>query len=99
MASEFHKKFIEKFTQEEREKTLRELDAISKGYVEIVCQGCNETYLGPEPQTCCSGRDCGCMGMPIEPMVCSTECFDRLMERVRKEPTQEETDSASFKPE
>lgn len=20
--------------------------------------------------TCCSGRDCGCMGMPIEPPIC-----------------------------
>ena len=28
-----------------------------------------------EIQMCCSGRDCGCMGMPVEPAVCSEECF------------------------
>ncbi len=24
---------------------------------------------------CCSGRDCGCMGMPSEPPVCSEKCY------------------------
>lgn len=29
-----------------------------------------------DPKMCCSGRECGCMGLPTEPQVCSAECFD-----------------------
>lgn len=35
--------------------------------------------LNYEPQRCCSGRDCGCGGGPIDPPVCSEECFDILI--------------------
>lgn len=28
----------------------------------------------PEPVGCCSGRDCGCMGQPIDPPFCSKQC-------------------------
>jgi len=28
---------------------------------------------------CCNAFDCGCMGMPTEPPVCSRVCYDRLM--------------------
>jgi len=42
-----------------------------KGYC-IVCG--NEIEL----TMCCSGRDCGCMGKPIDPPVCSSECYDEL---------------------
>jgi len=31
-----------------------------------------------EPITCCSGQGCGCMGLPIEPPVCSIECLKVL---------------------
>jgi hypothetical protein len=27
------------------------------------------------PRMCCNGFDCGCMGQPIDPQVCSDECF------------------------
>ena len=27
---------------------------------------------------CCSGRECGCMGMPVDPIVCSKECYNKL---------------------
>ena len=27
-----------------------------------------------EPEYCCSGVECGCMGMPIEPPFCSAQC-------------------------
>ena len=33
---------------------------------------------------CCSGRDCGCMGQPTEPPVCSSECYDELMNNFEK---------------
>ena len=29
-----------------------------------------------EVQTCCSGRDCGCMGQPIDPPICSDNCYE-----------------------
>jgi len=28
-----------------------------------------------EPEYCCSGKECGCMGLPISPPYCET-CFD-----------------------
>jgi hypothetical protein len=31
-----------------------------------------------EPPTCCSGHECGCMGMPTEPNVCSEKCWISL---------------------
>lgn len=40
-----------------------------KGYC-LICQ--NEI----EVQMCCSGRDCGCMGLPIDPPICSDECYE-----------------------
>ena len=51
--------------------------------VALDCQVCGKEYMGEEPKGCCSGRDCACMGQPIEPMVCSSECWDRLMSRNR----------------
>lgn len=40
----------------------------------MICGG----ELGYEPQMCCSGRDCGCMGMPVDPPICSDECWARF---------------------
>ena len=37
-----------------------------KGYCEI----CGDEI---DVKMCCSGRDCGCMGLPVEPPVCSKE--------------------------
>lgn len=44
-------------------------------------QGCTTTI--EEPQYCCSGRDCGCMGMPIHPALCNV-CFDIIEPYVDK---------------
>lgn len=30
-----------------------------------------------EPEYCCSGRECGCMGLLIEPPLCGI-CWDKL---------------------
>lgn len=35
--------------------------------------------MGQEPKMCCSGRDCNCQGGPIEPITCSKECEDKIM--------------------
>jgi hypothetical protein len=32
-----------------------------------------------EVQMCCSGHECCCMGMPIDPPVCSNDCYDKYM--------------------
>lgn len=42
--------------------------------VKYSCEYC-EDDLGFEPKMCCDGYMCGCMGRPVDPMVCSRECF------------------------
>ena len=38
-----------------------------------------------EVKMCCSGRDCGCGGQPIDPPVCdSNDCYDELMNNIGK---------------
>ncbi len=34
-----------------------------------------------EVRMCCSGHECGCMGLPIDPPVCSSECYDKFMDK------------------
>lgn len=41
------------------------------------CVGCGEVEVG-EPEYCCNGRECGCMGKPIDPPLCDA-CFDKFM--------------------
>lgn len=52
-----------------------------KKLVELNCMVCGKEFWGKEPTMCCSGRECGCMGMPTEPIVCSEECYDKLMNK------------------
>jgi len=44
---------------------------------------CNIEFEGDEPQLCCNGRECGCMGMPIDPVVCSDECYNALINKTK----------------
>lgn len=37
-----------------------------------------------EVQMCCSGYMCGCMGQPIDPPVCSEDCYGELMNNISK---------------
>ena len=37
------------------------------------CWNCGEVEI-PEPVGCCDGRECGCMGLPIDPPFCSEKC-------------------------
>ncbi len=55
-------------------------------YTCIVCDKPLPDYV---PQGCCSGHECGCLGMPIEPPVCSEECFSNLPGMRRTNPTKE----------
>ena len=50
--------------------------AVAVPVILLDCMVCGVEYYGPEPQMCCSGRECGCMGMPIDPIICSEECYN-----------------------
>jgi hypothetical protein len=39
-------------------------------------EGCTEEI--DEPMGCCDGRECGCMGMPVEPPYCG-KCWEEMM--------------------
>lgn len=51
----------------------------NQSLVTCYCMVCSKEFQGEEPRMCCSGRDCGCMGLPIEPIVCSDECYDIII--------------------
>lgn len=52
-----------------------------QGQGNVKCQYCGQMYHGEEPKGCCSGRDCGCMGLPVNgPFVCSKGCYEKLIE-------------------
>ncbi|MGN6417783.1 MAG: hypothetical protein ACTHMC_09845 [Pseudobacter sp.] len=52
--------------------------------VELLCMVCGKSFMGELPQMCCSGQDCGCMGMPVDPVVCSKECYNNLPHNISK---------------
>lgn len=39
------------------------------------CMQCNKVLAGFEPEYCCGGRDCGCMGQNTNMPVCNEECY------------------------
>jgi len=41
-----------------------------------------------EVRFCCSGHECGCMGQPIDPPVCSEKCWNVFFDpnRQKEEP-------------
>jgi len=42
------------------------------------CDICNKPVIGFEYEYCCNGQDCGCMGQPLNPCICSKECNDAI---------------------
>lgn len=45
-----------------------------------LCLACKRPLPeGYEIQYCCSGQECGCYGLPIEPWVCSQACYEILI--------------------
>lgn len=52
--------------------------------IEYTCDICGKIVIGYKPQLCCNGFECGCMGKPVEPCVCSDECFEKLKVESRK---------------
>jgi hypothetical protein len=44
----------------------------------LQCIVCGDSFKGEEPKMCCDGSNCGCLGQPIDPIVCSENCFNNL---------------------
>lgn len=52
----------------------------------IDCEICDKEIPDYDPQMCCNGHMCGCMGQPNNPPVCSDECYEvfiKLIESAR----------------
>ena len=47
--------------------------------IKLTCMICDEEFLGETPKMCCSGRECGCLRMPIDPIICSDICSDKFL--------------------
>lgn len=47
----------------------------------LICQKWVPDYI---PERCCNGSDCGCMGQPVNPCVCSKRCSDALSNGIGK---------------
>jgi hypothetical protein len=47
----------------------------------LICKKPVPDYI---PQMCCDGRECGCMGMPVNPCICSDQCYDAVMNGIGK---------------
>ena len=48
------------------------------------CLMCKKGFKGYDPKMCCNGFECGCMGRPTEPPVCSEKCWNDLLEKGKK---------------
>ena len=58
-----------------------------------LCLICGKPVLDYEPVGCCDGRECGCMGLPTNPCVCSQGCDAALMTGIGKTYEQRRIDS------
>lgn len=45
------------------------------------CLTCKKPMPDYKPEYCCPGisNDCACRGMPIDPPICSDECWHKLL--------------------
>jgi hypothetical protein len=41
----------------------------------VPCYGCSKPVYRYQPEYCCDGSECGCMGLPVEPPLCP-ECWE-----------------------
>lgn len=64
--------------------------------VKAYCDICN---IEIEVTMCCNGHQCGCMGLPVEPPICSEKCYDIFMsEKYQKEKKSQQALAAFIKP-
>lgn len=45
------------------------------------CIACGDSIPDFDPKMCCSGHECGCLGKPTEPQVCSNKCYDQIFKK------------------
>lgn len=43
------------------------------------CIVCGAFVEGFKYRLCCNNFDCGCMGRPLEPCICSEKCWDEML--------------------
>lgn len=43
---------------------------------------CETCGIEIDVRFCCNSFDCGCMGLPIDPPICSEVCYDKLIEKI-----------------
>lgn len=55
------------------------------------CVACDKP-LSFVPRTCCGGHECDCMGQPIDPPVCSNECYGKAYPHMLSRQTQQMLD-------
>jgi len=48
------------------------------------CLICCKPVPDYDPGFCCNGYECGCIGQPTEPCVCSDDCADALYNGIGK---------------
>jgi len=46
---------------------------------DLPCLICQKIVKDYDPMMCCDGFECGCMGQPTEPCICSEKCGKALM--------------------
>lgn len=75
-----HAKYWENMHSISLKKYIEKENEYAK-YTACTCMVCSFKFMGPRPLRCCSGGDCGCMGLPIDPVICSSECYEKLINK------------------
>lgn len=47
----------------------------------VNCINCNKEFY-MEIKMCCDGKNCGCMGMPIDPIICDENCYKEYIKKI-----------------
>lgn len=47
-----------------------------------------------EVTMCCNGHMCGCYGLPVDPPVCSSECYDTFISKEYRDKVKQERETA-----
>ena len=59
---------------------------------------CDVCGIEIEIEMCCNGRECGCMGLPINPPVCSEQCYNTFMSKDYQDDKKAKSKSIFFNP-
>jgi len=61
----------------------------------VRCLICQKPMTDYEPMFCCSGHECGCMGLPTNPQVCSQRCMTACLDGIGKTMEQRRIDAGT----